>query len=178
MANYYALHYMYYRYQYDECPEGCTCYSSLHENLHVIDCENANLAALPEIRPEVTHLFLDGNNFGKDFATENLENLKSLEHVTVLYLNNSEIEGALSAELFSKMADLKQLYLHDNALTQIPELHSNPELNVLTLHGNKITQVNLTVALSKLTYLKELTLSGNTWSCTCSFLLPFKVSTP
>ena len=101
-------------------------------------------------------------------------NLKPLKHITVLSLNGSNIQGTLSPDLLSEMTDLKELYLHDNKLTKVPELNDNLELHILTLHGNQITQANFTAALSKLTYLKELTLSGNMWSCTCSFLLAFK----
>ena len=74
------------------------------------------------------------------------------------YLDFSDNQLTDVKEL-EKLTKLKQLYLHDNQLTEVPKgLEKLKQLTFLRLEGNKLSDVK---TLAKLTQLRMLWLTGN-----------------
>ena len=79
-----------------------------------------------------------------------------LEKVTYLDFSDNQLTDVKGLE---KLTKLKQLYLHDNQLTEVPKgLEKLKQLTFLRLEGNKLSDVK---TLAKLTQLKMLWLTGN-----------------
>ena len=79
-----------------------------------------------------------------------------LEKVTYLDFSDNQLTDVKGLE---KLTKLKQLYLHDNQLTEVPKgLEKLKQLTFLRLEGNKLSDVK---ALAKLTQLRMLWLTGN-----------------
>ena len=79
-----------------------------------------------------------------------------LQKVTYLDFSDNQLTDVKELE---KLTKLKQLYLHDNQLTEVPKgLEKLKQLTFLRLEGNKLTDVK---TLAKLTQLKMLWLTGN-----------------
>ena len=79
-----------------------------------------------------------------------------LEKVTYLDFSDNQLTDVKGLEKHTK---LKQLYLHDNQLTEVPKgLEKLKQLTFLRLEGNKLSDVK---TLAKLTQLRMLWLTGN-----------------
>ena len=79
-----------------------------------------------------------------------------LQKVTYLDFSDNQLTDVKGLE---KLTKLKQLYLHDNQLTEVPKgLEKLKQLTFLRLEGNNLSDVK---TLAKLTQLRMLWLTGN-----------------
>ncbi len=165
-----------------ECPDKCSCYTSIHATSEVqtddntvlfIDCSNQMLTHIPSnISPDVTFLRLDGNY------------IKSLLHMGIslwafstraLFLNSSNIEK-ISSEFFNSFPDLLHVYLHDNMIRELPGqfFETIPSLHLVTLHENQLQTLDLEDINNHTENLQLVTLAQNPWNCDCEFGKPFE----
>ncbi|BFF96474.1 toll-like receptor Tollo [Drosophila madeirensis] len=174
-----------------ECPDRCSCYHDQSWTSNVVDCSRASYEqALPSHIPmDATQLYLDGNNF-KELQSHAFIGRKRLK---VLHLNHSRIEilhnrtfyGLLELEVlqlqsnqlkmlngneFQGLDNLQELYLQHNAIATIDTLTFTHlyHLKILRLDHNAIGSFAVWNFLPS--YLNELHLAGNHWSCTCEFI--------
>ncbi|XP_017490224.1 PREDICTED: toll-like receptor Tollo [Rhagoletis zephyria] len=174
-----------------ECPDRCACYHDQSWTSNVVDCSrSAYDRTLPSHIPmDATQLYLDGNNF-RELSSHAFIGRKRLK---VLHLNHSRIEivhnrtfyGLLELEVlqlnhnnlrqlngneFQGLDNLQELYLQHNAIASIDTLTFTHlyHLKILRLDHNAITEFAVWNFLPS--YLNELRLAGNPWSCNCDFI--------
>ncbi|KAH8242449.1 hypothetical protein KR032_006746 [Drosophila birchii] len=174
-----------------ECPDRCSCYHDQSWTSNVVDCSRATYEqALPSHIPmDATQLYLDGNNF-RELQSHAFIGRKRLK---VLHLNHSRIEvlhnrtfygllelevlqlqsnqlKALNGNEFQGLDNLQELYLQHNAIATIDTLTFTHlyHLKILRLDHNAITSFAVWNFLPS--YLNELRLAGNPWSCHCEFV--------
>ncbi|XP_017065754.1 toll-like receptor Tollo [Drosophila eugracilis] len=174
-----------------ECPDRCSCYHDQSWTSNVVDCSRASYEqTLPSHIPmDSTQLYLDGNNF-RELQSHAFIGRKRLK---VLHLNHSRIETlhnrtfygllelevlqlqsnqlkALNGNEFQGLDNLQELYLQHNAIATIDTLTFTHlyHLKILRLDHNAITSFAVWNFLPS--YLNELRLAGNPWSCNCEFI--------
>ncbi|KAH8379256.1 hypothetical protein KR009_003953 [Drosophila setifemur] len=174
-----------------ECPDRCSCYHDQSWTSNVVDCSKATYEqALPSHIPmDATQLYLDGNNF-RELQSHAFIGRKRLK---VLHLNHSRIEmlhnrtfygllelevlqlqsnqlKALNGNEFQGLDNLQELYLQHNAIATIDTLTFTHlyHLKILRLDHNAITSFAVWNFLPS--YLNELRVAGNPWSCSCDFI--------
>ena len=144
---------------------------------------------------DATSIYLDGNHFNGTLESQAFIGRK---RVTSLFLNNSMI-GAISNQTFNGLTELEVLHLEDNLihglqgyefgnLTSLRELYlqgnklayidseafsSLVSLEVIFLHDNLLTLQPIWELTQLMPLLKQVTLSGNPWSCQCDFVSHF-----
>nr|ANG08886.1 toll family protein 7 [Oncopeltus fasciatus] len=173
------------------CPQNCTCYHDQTWNTNVVDCSRRDSDLIPRRIPmDATHVYLDGNNL-KELQNHVFIGRKNMR---VLFVNASRIETIqnrtfngvntlvslhlednLIAELkgyeFEHLGHLKELYLQNNLISHISNMTLLPlkSLKILRLEGNRL----VTFPVWQLTlnsYLVDISLGNNLWSCKCKFL--------
>ncbi|KAF0286989.1 Toll-like receptor 6 [Amphibalanus amphitrite] len=173
-----------------KCPDGCSCYHDHTWNTNMVDCSSREQVAISrEIPMDATAVFADGNNI-RSLDSHTFIGRKRIRH---LHVNNSNVEEIQNRSLnglsalqvlrlednliseihdfeFESLTSLRELYLHNNRLRTIhPSAFSKlRSLEVLTLSGNELTTYPVW-QLSANSYLVELALANNPWSCECSF---------
>ena len=176
------------------CPENCTCYHDNSWSKNIVHCSSANFRELPDQLPmDATEIFLDGNNLAdlKSHTFIGRKNLKSL------YLNNSLLTS-VENHTFNGLNALEILHLENNAIRELQgdEFHGLKALRELHLDNNLLRVVNnntfkelknlrvLTLNSNRLKNfpawglqlnpsLSKVLLSGNPWTCECSFVKSF-----
>ncbi|KAI9293049.1 Dbl homology domain-containing protein [Neoconidiobolus thromboides FSU 785] len=102
-----------------------------------IDLSDNNLREVPPINGVVTHLRLDSNEIDNLFKFK-MDDFTSL---TVLDLSYNKLEEFSST--FSKLTQLKELYLNHNYLTDIPSSIAHlKNLEILDVSYNKIVKIS------------------------------------
>lgn len=175
------------------CPDMCSCYRTMSFSppSYVI-CTKTNITNIPFNLPSIaSHVYLDGNNF--TVLTKHIF-LHLSRRTKYLYLNKSHIE-TIENRTFIGLKALHSLFLNNNGLTDLTHgmfvgLDNLIELN---LERNFITDIDSIIftempKLERLylrdnllvivpdsffyfaSFLYDMTLSGNRWSCNCSFL--------
>uniref|UniRef100_A0A1B6E502 TIR domain-containing protein n=1 Tax=Clastoptera arizonana TaxID=38151 RepID=A0A1B6E502_9HEMI len=173
------------------CPTNCSCYHDQTWSTNVVDCSAQSNDQIPRRIPmDATHVYLDGNNF-KELQNHVFIGRKNMR---VLYVNSSRIESIqnrtfnglsalqvlnlgnnrirrLNGFEFEHLSHLRELYLQNNLISFISNLTLLPlrSLEVLRLDGNRL----VTFPVWQLTlnsYLVEISLGNNEWSCRCKFL--------
>lgn len=174
-----------------ECPDRCSCYHDQSWTSNVVDCSRATYdRALPSHIPmDATQLYLDGNSFPElqSHAFIGRKRLKvlHLNHSRIEVLHNRTFYGLLELEVlqlqnnqlralngneFQGLDNLQELYLQHNAIASIDTLTFTHlyHLKILRLDHNAITSFAVWNFLPS--YLNELRLAGNPWSCRCEFI--------
>ncbi|XP_030375155.1 toll-like receptor Tollo [Scaptodrosophila lebanonensis] len=178
-----------------DCPSRCDCYHDQSWTSNVVDCSRAAYTRdLPgHIPMDATQLYLDGNNF-RELQSHAFIGRKRLK---ILYLNHSSIEelnnrtfyGLLELEVlqlqhnrlnklngndFQGLDNLKELYLQHNYISIIDMLTFTHlyNLKILRLDHNMISTFAVWNFLPS--YLNELKLANNPWSCKCDFIDKFR----
>eukprot|EP00828_Plagiopyla_frontata_P018506 TRINITY_DN2373_c0_g1_i8.p1 TRINITY_DN2373_c0_g1~~TRINITY_DN2373_c0_g1_i8.p1 ORF type:complete len:223 (-),score=55.43 TRINITY_DN2373_c0_g1_i8:31-699(-) len=107
---------------------------------------------------EVEELILDSHHFGK-FTPELKAKIESYTNLCSLALNDCQLK---SLENFPNLPKLAKLELIDNQLAAnaLNELPSFPELQSLSLGGNRIANIDEITALKRYTQLVELDFLG------------------
>ena len=179
-----------------QCPEGCSCFHDSTWSANVIQCSHRGHYDVPPLIPmDATSIYLDGNHFNGTLESQAFIGRK---RVTSLFLNNSMI-GAISNQTFNGLTELEVLHLEDNLihglqgyefgnLTSLRELYlqgnklayidseafsSLVSLEVIFLHDNLLTLQPIWELTQLMPLLKQVTLSGNPWSCQCDFVSHF-----
>ncbi|KAE8573754.1 toll-like receptor 7 [Halyomorpha halys] len=173
------------------CPQNCSCYHDQTWNTNVVDCSRRRSDLIPRRIPmDATHVYLDGNNL-KELQNHVFIGRKNM---MVLYVNASRVETIqnrtfnglnalqtlhlednLISELkgyeFEHLAQLKELYLQNNLIAHIGNMTLLPlrSLEILRLEGNRLVTFPVW-QLTLNTYLVDITLGNNLWSCKCKFL--------
>ncbi|XP_054270602.1 toll-like receptor 7 [Macrosteles quadrilineatus] len=173
------------------CPQNCSCHHDQTWNTNVVDCSGQNTDQIPRRIPmDATHVYLDGNNF-KELQNHVFIGRKNMK---VLYVNSSRIESiqnrtfnglsslqilhldnnlikSLNGFEFEHLSHLRELYLHNNLISYISNLTLLPlrSLEVLRLDGNRLATFPVW-QLTLNSYLVEISLANNQWSCRCRFL--------
>ena len=174
------------------CPMNCTCYRSINWiDADVIDCVNANLTSIPaKVSPVVTTFDLSGNTFPalepKQF--EKLTRLTELQlqscditvihegafdglvNLTILDLGHNLLTS-LNPLMFRRVTKLKTLILQYNKISFISEktFEHLSALNYLDLSDNNLTLISK-YEFKTLSYIAQLKLARNPWSCDCKYL--------
>nr|XP_057946424.1 leucine-rich repeat-containing protein 9 isoform X2 [Doryrhamphus excisus] len=125
----------------------------LLQELWVVQCKLTKISGLQHCL-ELKKLILYDNKINE------IKNLKALVNMEVLWLNNnyiSQIQG------LKTLQNLQELNLADNYIQRIGDgLYNNVNLNSLNLSGNKISSFKELTRLTRLTHLKDLSLSDST----------------
>ncbi|KAM4051906.1 leucine-rich repeat-containing protein 19 [Anomaloglossus baeobatrachus] len=117
--------------------------------------------------PDLTELDLSQN------AITKLENkhFTALSKLEVLILKNNHISfvGEMSLD---GLKNLRILDLGFNSITQLPTNIQMPStyLQTFNLQNNRLSTLDIKEALKDLNSSLKLTLSGNSWNCTCSLI--------
>ena len=178
-----------------QCPHGCECSHDASWSRNVISCSAKNHTSVPLLIPmDATHVHLDGNNLGH----VDQQNFLGRHRVRHLFLNNSRVRS-LSNNTFAGLVGLKTLHLENNnlerlqghefsTLTYLEELYLNNNelihinemtfstlrsLRILRLDQNLLTSFPVWNLASDNRALTSLFLSGNMWTCECSFVTIF-----
>ncbi|EDV97732.1 GH14531 [Drosophila grimshawi] len=175
-----------------ECPDRCACYHDQSWTSNVVDCSRASYdrSLLPSHIPmDATQLYLDGNTFAElqSHAFIGRKRLKvlHLNHSRIETLHNRTFYGLLELEVlqlqnnllralngneFQGLDNLQELYLQHNAIATIDTLTFTHlyHLKILRLDHNAIGSFAVWNFLPS--YLNELRLAGNPWSCRCEFI--------
>ena len=176
-----------------QCPEGCSCFHDSTWSSNIIQCSLRGHQDVPPLIPmDATSIRLDGNNFTGILESQAFIGRK---RVRSLYLNNSQI-AAINNQTFNGLTELLLLHLQDNLmqrlegyefgnLTSLKELHLERNqlvyindrtfsalvsLEVLHLEGNMLSAYPAWTLSKVLPSLNTLKLSGNPWSCECTFV--------
>lgn len=178
------------------CPQNCSCHHDQTWNTNVVDCSGQNNDQIPRRIPmDATHVYLDGNNL-KELQNHVFIGRKNMK---VLYVNGSKIESIqnrtfnglsslqslhldnnlikrLNGFEFEHLAHLRELYLHNNLISFIGNLTLLPlrSLEVLRLDGNRLATFPVW-QLTLNSYLVEISLGNNQWSCRCKFLQELQI---
>lgn len=173
------------------CPTNCSCYHDETWSTNVVDCSGQGNDQIPRRIPmDATHVYLDGNNLqelqnhvfigrknmkilyvnGSRIETIQNRTFNGLSALQVLHLDNNLIRRLNGFE-FEHLAHLRELYLQNNLISYINNLTLLPlrSLEILRLDGNRL----VTFPVWQLTlnsYLVEISLGNNQWSCRCKFL--------
>ena len=179
------------------CYGNCTCYHWKYggDNINIVDCLAAGLAAVPDnISSSTTILNLSGNML-QPLVPEIFFGLSKLVE---MYLNSSNITE-IKAGSFRKLARLRKLDLSSNSIRSLDSglfiglrrliylvlscngMHEVMEnafkyfdrLNYLDLAENKLKNISNS-DIESMNTIKSLQLSNNPWSCDCEFLKIFK----
>ena len=181
-----------------QCPEGCSCFHDSTWSSNIIQCSLRGHQDVPPLIPmDATSIRLDGNNFTGILESQAFIGRK---RVRSLYLNNSQI-AAINNQTFNGLTELLLLHLQDNLmqrleghefgnLTALKELHlernqlvyindktfsSLVSLEVLHLNDNLLAAYPAWTLSQTLPSLNTLQLSGNPWSCECTFVHKLQV---
>ena len=181
-----------------QCPEGCSCFHDSPWSANIIQCSLRGHQDVPPLIPmDATSIRLDGNNFTGILESQAFIGRK---RVRSLYLNNSQI-AAINNQTFNGLTELLLLHLEDNLmqrlegyefgnLTSLKELHLERNelvyindktfsallsLEVLNLDGNLLAAYPAWSLAPSLPSLNTLRLSGNPWSCECTFVHKLQV---
>lgn len=178
------------------CPQNCSCHHDQTWNTNVVDCSGQNNDQIPRRIPmDATHVYLDGNNlkelqnhvfigrknmkvlFVNGSRIESIQNrtFNGLSSLQILHLDNNLIKQLNGFE-FEHLAHLRELYLQNNLISFIGNLTLLPlrSLEILRLDGNRL----VTFPVWQLTlnsYLVEISLGENQWSCRCKFLQELQI---
>ena len=178
------------------CPSNCTCYHDQTWTTNVVDCSGLTTSQIPNRIPmDVTELYLDGNNLGElqnhvfigrknmrvlyvnASRVETIQNrtFNGLNSLQILHLEDNRIHELKGFE-FEHLSHLRELYLQNNVIAFIGNVTLLPlrSLKILRLDGNRL----ITFPVWQLTlnsYLMEVSLSGNNWSCRCKFLQELQI---
>ncbi|XP_019643566.1 PREDICTED: slit homolog 2 protein-like [Branchiostoma belcheri] len=166
------------------CPAPCNCRGA------EVDCDQKGLTSVPAGIPSTTTELILSNNNIRDIPPDALVHLKKLQ---MLLLSNNQLQ-AVPKDALRKLPDLAVLYLDGNSITNIAEgtFDTLASLRVLSLANNEITKIekesfwrltnlqNLylhqnsladlnprSLNLKKLPALKQVSLYGNKWDCSC-----------
>lgn len=178
------------------CPTNCTCYHDQTWTTNVVDCSGLATSQIPRRIPmDVTELYLDGNNFGElqnhvfigrknmrvlyvnASRVESIQNrtFNGLNSLQILHLEDNRIRELKGFE-FEHLSHLRELYLQNNVIAFIGNVTLLPlrSLEILRLDGNRL----ITFPVWQLTlnsYLVEVSLGSNNWSCRCKFLQELQI---
>nr|AGK40936.1 toll-7 [Nilaparvata lugens] len=173
------------------CPTNCTCYHDQTWSTNVVDCSRQNNDQIPRRIPmDATHVYLDGNNLKelqnhvfigrKNMRTlfVNASRIQTIQNRTfnglnalrVLHLEDNLIKELKGYE-FDHLSQLRELYLQNNQIAHIGNSTLFPlkSLEILRLDGNRLVSFPVW-QLTLNSYLVEVTLGNNRWSCRCKFL--------
>ncbi|XP_056616186.1 leucine-rich repeat-containing protein 9 isoform X3 [Triplophysa dalaica] len=129
--------------------QGLEC-CPLLKALWVVECRLDEISGLQNCL-QLQKLYLYDNNI------QRITNLEMLVNLHVLWLNKnqiSEIEG------LSSLVNLEELHLADNAIAKLGQsLDPNTSLQNLNLSGNKISSLKELTHLTRLSQLRELSLT-------------------
>lgn len=179
----------------EECPDECSCWigyvirtgNDVLLPLVSVDCRHRGLATLPATLPHnTTTLYAQGNQ-----VTSRLPpgggggELWKTHHCR--RKNRSSLLSQIAeltplAEGRGNYADVKDVYLDDNAVSSVALLEGTPWLSsfrALSLRGNRLTQLPtyaLQNALEKNHNALSLHLGLNPWRCDCVFTPAFQVT--
>lgn len=179
------------------CPENCTCYHDQPWSTNIVDCASSEFIEPPTAIPmDATEVYLHGNNF-QLLSSHSFIGRKKLR---VLFLNNSNIEAVLNYTFyglrrlealhldhnniqrlegyeFQTLRGLKSLYLDHNRISWIEESTFThlESLETLTLDNNQLYNFPGHFSLDKNTFLIELSLASNPWSCDCNLVTQFNI---
>ncbi|KAK6631872.1 hypothetical protein RUM43_013938 [Polyplax serrata] len=174
------------------CPQNCSCYHDEAWTTNIVECSNRKLNEIPlRIPMDANEVYLDGN-YLKELQNHVFIGRKNMR---VLYVNNSHVESiqnrtfnglnslqilhledndlhALKGFEFEHLSHLRELYLQNNKISYIGNMTLLPlrSLEILRLDNNRLVKFPVW-QLTLNTYLVEVTLSNNQWSCRCKFLL-------
>ncbi|KAF6211732.1 hypothetical protein GE061_012247 [Apolygus lucorum] len=177
------------------CPSNCSCYHDQTWNTNVVDCSRQSNDVIPRRIPmDATHVYLDGNNL-KELQNHvfigrknmrvlhvNASRIESIQNRTFNGLNllrTLHLEDNVIVELkgfeFEYLSHLRELYLQGNLIQTINNLTFTPlkSLEILRLDNNRIVSFSVT-QLNLNSYLVDLSLGNNQWSCKCKFLQEFQ----
>lgn len=178
------------------CPSNCTCYHDQTWTTNVVDCSGLGTSQIPHRIPmDATELYLDGNNFGElqnhvfigrknmrilyvnASRVETIQNrtFNGLNSLQILHLEDNRIHELKGFE-FEHLSHLKELYLQNNIIAFIGNVTLLPlrSLEILRLDGNRLKTFPVW-QLTLNSYLVEITLGKNNWSCRCKFLQELKI---
>jgi len=173
------------------CPHNCSCYHDQTWSTNVVDCSRQDSDVIPKRIPmDATEVYLDGNNI-KELQNHAFIGRKNMR---VLYVNASRIES-IQNRTFNGLSALRILHLEDNLLTELKgfEFEHLSHLRELYVQNNRIATISnvtllplrsleilrldgnrlVTFPVWQLTlnsYLVEVSLGNNHWSCRCKFL--------
>ncbi|XP_011630476.1 leucine-rich repeats and immunoglobulin-like domains protein 3 [Pogonomyrmex barbatus] len=134
----------------DRCPVECSCLGNL------VACSNLQLIEAPSGLPPWTEILeLKDNNI----ANLEFDSLRHLTKLKKLDVSANKLGNNFTIAL-SDIAQLRELKVNKNHLTQVPELVFVKNITHLMLSHNLITSINGTALLS-LQQLQYLDLSGN-----------------
>ncbi|XP_011348156.1 leucine-rich repeats and immunoglobulin-like domains protein 3 isoform X2 [Ooceraea biroi] len=151
----------------DHCPVECACLGNL------VACTDLQLIEAPSGLPPWTEILeLKGNNI----ANLEFDSLLHLTKLRKLDLSANKLGDNFTIAL-SDIAQLRELKVNKNHLTQVPDLVFVKNITHLTLSHNLITSINGNALLS-LQQLQYLDLSGNKISVLQegSFLAPNRLT--
>ena len=174
------------------CPTNCICYRSNDwMDADVIDCVGANLTSIPvKVSPMVTTYELSGNylpTLGHKMF-ENLTRLKELvfQFCNISFVHEDAFDGlvnltkldlghnllaSLSNPMFKRVTKLKTLILQYNKISFISE---KTFADLLALRYLDLSHNNLNVIsvheFKSMSYISQLKLADNPWSCDCKYL--------
>lgn len=177
------------------CPTNCTCFHDQSWSTNVVECSAGSYTNIPANIPmDTTELYIDGNELnelsGHSFIGRknlkvlfaNASNIQIIYNTTFhglrkliqLHLENNRILRFMGNE-FSALENLRELYLQNNRISYIDN-HTFLELRkleVLRLDHNHLVHFEVWQLLFN-SYLVEIGLANNSWSCECSYLGRFR----
>lgn len=173
-----------------KCPDRCSCYHNSNWEINFVNCSNGNFSeTMPNFIPmEVTHLFLDGNDFQvlKDFSFIGRKNMRilHLNHSLVVHLTNRTFFGLKNLELlnlkhnqvqqlngneFNDLESLRFLFLQHNQIKFVERntfMHLQ-SLQVIDLQNNLMLTFNFLFMPKNL---KTINVAENAFECDCDFI--------
>lgn len=141
----------------DDACSSCICY--VQKDHLIVDCSYVGFSQIPAIPPNVSRLFLNGNNLtyidSSSFGSVYLRNLR------VLRLNNNPI-SSIEVGSFDMVRHIHTLLLQYTSLNEVPEglFNDMVHLKWLWLFNSNISYVHPN-AFKNLTRLRELYLYSN-----------------
>ncbi|XP_075226714.1 toll-like receptor 7 [Lycorma delicatula] len=173
------------------CPQNCSCYHDQTWSTNVVDCSGQASDQIPRRIPmDATHVYLDGNDFkelqnhvfigrknmrilyvnGSRIQTIQNRTFNGLNALQILHLEDNLIKELKGFE-FDHLSQLRELYLQNNLISYIGNMSLFPlkSLEILRLDGNRLTTFPVW-QLTLNSYLVEVSIGNNHWSCRCKFL--------
>lgn len=174
------------------CPQNCSCYHDQSWTTNIVECSNRKLNEIPvRIPMDANEVYLDGNHlkelqnhvfigrknmrilFVNNSHVESIQNrtFNGLNSLQILHLEDNNL-NVLKGFEFEHLSHLRELYLQNNKISHIGNMTLLPlrSLEILRLDNNRLVTFPVW-QLTLNTYLIEVTLSNNQWSCRCKFLL-------